>query len=176
MIIYFLRHANAGEPFANPKKDEKRALDKDGMEQCGLVGRTLAAMDVQVDAIISSPLKRSAQTASLVGNELSYEGKLQFEDSLRPGASYADFRKMLERYARHEAIMVVGHNPNLSEFLGRAISEAGCEAGTELKKGAVAKVEMGRNSATLQWCITPKLLRTIYTTAAESSRPKTSRK
>jgi len=176
MIIYFLRHANAGEPFANPRKDEKRALDKDGIEQCGLVGRTLAAMDVQVDAIISSPLKRSAQTASLVGNELSYEGKLQFEDALRPAASYADFRKMLEKYAKHEAIMVVGHNPNLSEFLGRAISEAGCEAGTELKKGAVAKVEMGRNSAMLQWCITPKLLRTIYTTAAESSRPKISRK
>jgi|SRR5579862_271807 len=176
MILYFLRHANAGQPFANPKKDEKRALDKDGIEQCGLVGRTLAAMDVQVDVIISSPLKRSAQTASLVGNELSYEGKLQFEDALRPAASYADFRKMLEKYNRFEAVMVVGHNPNLSEFLGAAISEPGNEAGTELKKGAVAKVEMGRNSGVLQWCITPKVLRTIYTTAAESSRPKTSRK
>ena len=176
MILYFLRHANAGQPFANPKKDEKRALDKDGIEQCGLVGRTLAAMDVQVDVIISSPLKRSAQTASLVGNELSYEGKLQFEDALRPAASYADFRKMLEKYNRFEAVMVVGHNPNLSEFLGAAISEPGSEAGTELKKGAVAKVEMGRNSGVLQWCITPKVLRTIYTTAAESSRPKTSRK
>ena len=145
MIVYFLRHANAGEPLANPKKDEKRALDKEGIEQCGIVGRALAALDVQVDAMISSPLKRAAQTASLVGNELSYEGKLQLEDALRPGASFADFRKLLEKYSKQEAIMVVGHNPNLSEFLGRSISETGCEAGTELKKGAVAKVEMGRN-------------------------------
>jgi phosphohistidine phosphatase SixA len=68
MIVYFLRHANAGEPMANPKKDEKRALDKEGIGQCGTVGRALAALDVQVDAIISSPLKRAAQTASLVGN------------------------------------------------------------------------------------------------------------
>ena len=68
MILYFLRHANAGKPLANPKKDEKRALDKEGIEQCGTVGRALAALDVQVDAIISSPLKRAAQTASLVGN------------------------------------------------------------------------------------------------------------
>ena len=52
MILYFLRHANAGERVANPKKDEKRALDKDGIEQCGYVGRALAAMDVQVDTII----------------------------------------------------------------------------------------------------------------------------
>lgn len=176
MIIYFLRHASAGEPFANPKKDEKRALDKDGIEQCGMVGRTLAALDVQVDTIISSPLKRAAQTASLVGNELSYEGKLQFENALRPGATYTDFRRMLEKYVRQEAIMVVGHNPNLSEFLGRAVSEPGAEANVELKKGAVAKADLGRNSAVLQWCITPRVLRGIYAAAAESSRPNTSRK
>ena len=176
MVIYFLRHASAGEPFTSLRKDEKRALDKEGIEQCGLVGRVLAAMDVQVDTIISSPLKRSAQTASLVGNELSHEGKLQFENALRPGASYTDFRRMLEKYARQEAIMVVGHNPNLSEFLGRTISETGCEANVELKKGAVAKVDLGRNSAVMQWCITPRLLRSVYAAAAESSRPKSSRK
>jgi phosphohistidine phosphatase len=176
MIIYFLRHANAGVSMSNLKRDEKRALDKDGIEQCGIVGRTLAALNVQVDTIISSPLKRSAQTASLVGNELSYEGKLQLEDALRPGATYADFRRLLEKYAKQESIMVVGHNPNLSEFLGRAISEAGCEAGVELKKGAVAKVEIGRNAGVLQWCLTPRVLREIYAAATESSRPKTSRK
>src|SRR5579872_554746 len=173
MIIYFLRHANAGKPLANPKKDEKRALDKEGIEQCGIVGRALAALDVQVDVIISSPLKRAAQTASLVGNELSYEGKLQFEDALRPSAAFADFRKLLDKYAKYETIMVVGHNPSLSEFTGRAISEAGCEASVELKKGAVAKVEMGRNSAVLQWCLTPKIVRTLQAAAADSSRPKT---
>ncbi len=176
MIIYFLRHASAGEPMNNPKKDEKRALDKVGVEQCGNVGRTLAALDVQVDAILSSPLKRAAQTASLVGNELSYEGKLQLEDALRPSASFADFRKLLDKYAKHDAIMVVGHNPNLSQFLGRCISETGCEATVELKKGAIAKLETGRNSSALHWCLTPKVLRALYAAAAESSRPKTSRK
>jgi len=176
MIIYFLRHASAGERFSNPKKDEKRALDKAGIEQCGEVGRALAALDVQVDMIISSPLKRATQTASLVGNELSYEGKLQLEDGLRPGAAFADFRRMLDKYARHESVMLVGHNPNLSEFLGRIISENGCEAGMDLKKGAVARVELGRNSGIMQWCITPKILRSLYAVAAESSRPKTSRK
>jgi phosphohistidine phosphatase len=176
MIVYFLRHANAGKPLSNPKKDEKRALDKEGIEQCGIVGRALAALDVQVDVMISSPLKRAAQTASLVGNELSYEGKLQLEDALRSEATYADFRRLIEKYSKQEAIMVVGHNPSLSEFLGRSISETGCEAGTELKKGAVAKVEMGRNSGLLHWCVTPKVLRSLYAAAAESSRPKTSRK
>jgi phosphohistidine phosphatase len=165
MIIYFLRHASAGEPVKNLKKDEKRALDEVGVEQCGNVGRALAAMDVQVDMILSSPLKRAAQTASLVGNEMGYEGKLQLEDGLRPGASFADFRKMVDKYARHEAIMVVGHNPNLSEFLGRSISESGCEAAVDLKKGGIARVETGRNAGMLHWYLTPKVVRALYAAA-----------
>src|SRR5579864_6302788 len=176
MILYFLRHASAGEHFVNPKKDEKRALDKEGIEQCGYVGRALTALDVQVDVIVSSPLKRSTQTAFLIGNELGYEGKLQLDPGLRPEAGLAEFRKLLEKYARQEAIMVVGHNPNLSQFLGAVISDSGCEASLELKKGAVAKVEMRRTSGTLQWCVTPKLLRALYDAAVDSSRPKTSRK
>ncbi|PYV98377.1 MAG: phosphohistidine phosphatase [Acidobacteria bacterium] len=176
MIIYFLRHANAGQHVSNPKKDEKRALDETGVEQCGYVGRALAALDAQVEVIISSPLKRAAQTASLVGNEMGYEGKLQLDNALRPEAGFGDFRKLLDKYSKYESIMVVGHNPNLSEFLGRSISETGCEAGVELKKGGVARIELGRNSAVLNWCLTPKMLRTLYSAAAESSRPKTSRK
>src|ERR1051326_9044987 len=112
-----LRAASAGEHVMNPKKDEKRALDKEGIEQCGYIGRALAALNVQVDTIVSSPLKRCTQTASLVGNELGYEGKLQIDAGLRPGAGFADFRKLLEKYAKQEAVMVVGHNPNLSQFL-----------------------------------------------------------
>src|SRR5258708_8523543 len=176
MIIYVLRHASAGEHLVNPKKDEKRDLDKEGIEQCGYVGRALAAIEAQVDTIISSPLKRATQTASLVGNEMGYEGKLQIEAGLRPHATFADFRRMLETYAKQESIMVLGHNPNLSQFLGTVISESGCEASIELKKEAVARVDMRRNSGTLQWCLTPKALRMLYTAAVESSRPKTSRK
>jgi phosphohistidine phosphatase len=176
MIVYFLRHANAGERLVSLKKDEKRGLDKEGIEQCGYIGRALAALDVQVDAIISSPLKRSTQTASLVGNEMGFEGKLQIDPALRPQATFADFRKLLDKYVRQEAIMVVGHNPNLSEFLGRVISAAGCEAALELRKGAVARVELRRSTGSLSWCLTPKIVRSLYTAATESSRPKSSRK
>ena len=106
------------------RKTKNAPLDKDGIEQCGYMGRALAALDVQVDVMISSPLKRCTQTASLVGNEIGYEGKLQLRTRLRPEATFADFRKMLEKYASQESIMVVGHNPNLSQFLGTVISDS----------------------------------------------------
>ena len=179
MIIYLVRHASAGQSLSNPKKDEKRPLDPDGIEQCGQIGRALAAMNAQPDVIISSPLKRATQTASLVGNELGYEGKLQLDPAMKPNASYADFRRMLEKYSRYEAIMVVGHNPSITEFLARIIVKSGSEALIDFKKGAVARVETVRHAAKLNWFLTPKMARAIQAaaaTAAEKSQPKTSRK
>ena len=55
MDIYFLRHASAGEANLNPTKDEKRPLDKLGIEQSHDVGRALAALNVTVDAVIFWP-------------------------------------------------------------------------------------------------------------------------
>lgn len=175
MVVYFLRHASAGQRKSDPAKDEKRGLDRVGIEQCRNVGRALSALRVQVDVIVTSPLKRAAQTASMVANEMNHEGKLEITDALRPEAQFADFSKLLGKYARQEAVMVVGHNPNLSEFLGRVIGD-GAEASIELKKGAIAKVEVRPTYAALQWCVTPKILRSIYETTGTRSRPKTSRK
>ena len=170
MFLYFLRHADAGQKLSAAKKDEKRGLDNAGIEQCGYIGRALAALGVEVEIIVSSPLKRSTQTAALVGNEMGHEGKLVIEKGLRPQATFSDFQKMLEKYARRDSVLLVGHNPNLREFLGRVISSSGCEAVVELKKGTVAKVEMRRSSGSLSWCITPRVLRTLHTAATESSR------
>lgn len=176
MTIYFLRHASAGQRVSNPKKDERRGLDADGIEQCRQVGRALAAMEIQVDAILSSPLKRASQTAALVANEMGHEGKLQLDPALRPEASFSQFRELLARYGKADAIMVVGHNPNLSDFLGRTITRATSPAEVSLKKGAVAQVDTRRNSSGLRWCLTPKVVAAIQAMAVESSRPRSSRK
>ena len=46
MLLYFLRHASAGKSTMNPKKDERRPLDEEGMLQVRYVGRLLANLDV----------------------------------------------------------------------------------------------------------------------------------
>ncbi len=176
MIIYFLRHASAGKSLLNPKKDERRPLDEEGILQSRYVGRMLANLDVQVDQIITSPLKRARQTASLVANELAFESALQADDALRPDAELEQFQSMLARYRKYDAIMVVGHNPSLTEFLSKSISAGTAVAQIDFKKGAVAKVEMNGRTGTLDWLVTPKIARTLQASLKTSSRPKTSRK
>lgn len=176
MIVYFLRHGNAGERRANPVRDEKRPLDKEGIEQCHYVGRLLNALDTHVDLILSSPLKRATQSASMVGNEIAYEQKIELTPALRPGAANEAFRELLRHVSGLEAVMVVGHNPNLSRFLSLMVTGGLSDGAMEMKKGSVARVEMGPKRSVLHWLVTPRLIKSSYTSTQVSSRPKTSKK
>ncbi len=175
MILYLMRHANAGVPRDNPVQDDKRALIKEGKEQCVLMARMMSAINVQVDVIVSSPLKRALQTAQFVGTELGYESKVEVSPALSVGASYEAFQDLIAKYADRDGVLMVGHNPNLFKFLGRLITGNG-GAGVRMRKGSVARVDMSKHPPLLQWLIDPRIARQIYASVAKSSRPKTSRK
>lgn len=176
MDIYFLRHASAGSHKANAAADERRPLDAEGIQQCSIVGSALSSMDVKVDVIISSPLKRALQTAELVAREIGYDDRIESSDALRPEADYRAFEQLLQTHTKRDEIMVVGHNPSLSEFLSLLISGGASHTAVELKKAAVAKVPVDGNSPSLQWCLTAKAARAIQEGGSTKSRPKSSRK
>ncbi len=173
MQIYLLRHASAGEHKLSPAKDEKRQLDEVGIEQSHIVGRGLYVLKLKVDEMVSSPLARAAETAAIVAEELGHMNKIVLDDALRPEASYEQFEKLLARYRDREAIMVVGHNPSMTEFLSRLINAEGGEA-IDFKKAAVARVDKEPGSAAvLKWMMPPKVMRGLQQASANSSRPKT---
>jgi phosphohistidine phosphatase len=175
MILYLMRHANAGVVLGNPLLDAKRGLVKEGKEQCMLMARVLNALKVQVDVIVSSPLKRALQTAQFVGTEMGYDSKVEISKSLSPDGSYADFQALLAKYASRDGVLVVGHNPNVFQFLGHMITGNG-GAAIRMRKASIARVDMENHPPRLQWLIEPRSARAIYESVAKSSRPKTSRK
>jgi phosphohistidine phosphatase len=72
---------------------------------------------------------------------------------------------------------VVGHNPNLTSFLGSLLVPASSpEAKIRLRKGSLARVVLTRGPATLQGLLDPRTVRALYATSTKSSRRKTSRK
>jgi phosphohistidine phosphatase len=175
MNLYLMRHANAGVPRENPTLDARRSLIKEGKDQCILMARMLSAFGVQIDVIVASPLKRAMQTGQMVGNELGYEGKVEVSPALGLNGSYTEFQRMLAKYADREGVLVVGHNPNMFQFLGRLITGNG-GAAIRMRKGSIARVDMDRHPALLRWLIDPRMARAIFASTGKSSRPKTSRK
>jgi phosphohistidine phosphatase len=187
MNLYILRHASAGVRRMNPVLDLKRPLDKDGKRHCLQLAYVLNAMNLQFDLVVSSPLKRCLQTASLVGTETGYEAQIISSAALAPDATFAQFTKLLNECADYENLLLVGHNPNLSGFVGSLLVPAAvCPAisldgrngiaPVRLRKGSLARLNLARGPATLQWLLDPRTVRALYATSTAKSRSKTSRK
>lgn len=175
MNLYILRHANAGVRRANPKLDVKRGLVREGKQQCMLVAGLLNSLNVQLDVIASSPLKRAMQTASLVGTEMGYEAKIIATEALAFEGTVPGFHQLVEELSKFENVLLVGHNPTLQQFLSSLLITSG-KVTIRLRKGAIARVDCTRRPATLQWIVDPRILRVAYASVAKKSRRKTSRK
>jgi phosphohistidine phosphatase len=175
MILFLMRHANAGTFRANPELDAKRSLVKEGKEQCMLMAALLASLKAPVDTVVSSPLKRARQTAQLVATELGFEGGVETNEALGLNGSFAEFQQMLAEYADRDGVLAVGHNPNVFQFLGRLITGNG-GAAIRMRKGSIARVDMEQHPPRLQWLLDPRSVEAIYRSVIKSSRPKASRK
>ena len=177
MNLYILRHASAGLRRTNPLLDVKRPLDKEGKKHSLQLAYVLNALNIQFDLIISSPLKRSLQTAAMIGTETGYEAPIQQSEALAPSATLRDFQKLLREISNRENVLVVGHNPNITTFLGSLLVPASSpEAKIRLRKGSIARVVLTRGPATLQALLDPRTVRALYATSTKSSRRKISRK
>ena len=175
MNLYLMRHANAGLSRANPLLDGKRGLVKEGKEQCMLMARVLSALKIQIDVIVSSPLKRALQTAQFVATEMGIENRIEICQALLPQGDYTAFQDMLAQYTGREGLLAVGHNPSMFQFLGRMVTGNG-GANVRMRKAAVARIDLERHPPQLQWVLDPRTVRGLYASVAKSSRPKTSRK
>jgi len=179
MNLFILRHASAGTRRLNPLLDLKRPLDKEGKRHCLHLGMILNAMNLSFDLIVSSPLKRSLQTAQLVGTETGYESKILISNALAPTATLEQFQRLLRECSQYENLLVVGHNPNITTFvcalIGTPVGETD-RPRVRIRKGSLARLTMQRGPATLQWLMEPRIVRALYTTSTKSSRRKTSRK
>ena len=187
MNIYILRHASAGLRRVNPTLDRKRPLDKEGKRHCLQLAHVLNAMKLQFDIILSSPLKRSMQTASMVGTEMGYEARIVPSAALAPDATFAQFQKLLRDFAEYENVLLVGHNPNLTGFVASLLIPASAGSGmssdgrsalmpVRLRKGSLARLNVTRGPGTMQWLLDPRTVRSLYATSTVKSRRKTSRK
>ncbi len=182
MNLFILRHASAGTRRANPVLDPLRPLDKDGKRHCLHLAYVLNAMKLNFDLVVSSPLKRSLQTAQLVATEMGYEAKILISNSLAPSADFVQFHRLLRECDRYENLLVVGHNPNITAFLGQLLSppnrepEESAPTRFRLRKGSLARLTVDRGNAAMQWMLDPRIVRSLYATSTKSSRRKTSRK
>jgi len=155
--LYFLRHADAGDPEAWTRPDAERPLSAKGRRQAERLGRHLASLGFKPDAILTSPKARAAETAEIVGEALGRDATVV--DGLAGPLDIEDVAEIIADHTSAGRIVVVGHDPDFSELAAEIIGAPE----VALKKGALARidldgpVERGQRtlSGSLRWLLPP---------------------
>ncbi|HEX3369566.1 MAG TPA: histidine phosphatase family protein [Candidatus Cybelea sp.] len=157
MRLYFLRHGVAVEPAEWTGRDYERPLTREGIARMEREARAIAELSLDLGAIVTSPLERARQTAEIVASRLKLRDALVIDDRLAGGFDVESCRAIAADHADARALMLVGHEPAFSVTAGRLAGGASIE----IKKGALAGIELSGPSATrgtLFCLIPPKVL------------------
>jgi phosphohistidine phosphatase len=158
MEIYLLRHGIAED--ARPEQpDSERELTSEGREKLRRVLKRAHGADVAPSLILSSPLRRAVQTASIAAAALDYKGKVVETQALIPDAPPHEAWEELR--ARHDerAVLLAGHEPLMSTLVAFLLGCPGLQV--DMKKAAMIRVDCDRFGreprGVLKWMITPAL-------------------
>jgi phosphohistidine phosphatase len=113
----------------------EKTLTFEGKAEVERVGEALAMLKIKPDTIITSPLKRSYQTAEIIDSILfdnknrksrkSHQiGRFQVWNDLAPEGDPAKVFEKLSKFKYDSKILVVGHEPFLSELIYEVLNTA----------------------------------------------------
>jgi len=159
MNLFIFRHGLALEPGTAGYDDAARPLTSEGKSKLKSIAAAMLKLELSFDLILSSPYTRARQTAEIVAERLKPSDKLEFSRLLEPQGSFADLVSLIRKRASADNILLVGHEPYLSELISLLVFGQN-QSVVVMKKAGLAKLAVttlkaGR-CALLEWLMTPK--------------------
>jgi phosphohistidine phosphatase len=150
--LWFLRHGEAEPHDARP--DPQRRLTDRGALQARMAGRALAAIDLEIHAVFTSPKVRALDTARLACEAVGLEPMVH--QPLGDGFDRSEALALLAAVSGDRRVLVVGHNPTFEQVVHDLTG-----ARVELRKGAVAGVRVRGGQGELIALLQPRELDAI---------------
>lgn len=162
MELVILRHGEAGKRSPSVSKDLERGLTASGRKEIEDVANSIDGLKLVIDKIATSPLTRARETAEIVAKVLKKQKELEVWDELKPEAETADLYRRLSNLKGESSVLLVGHEPYLSDMTSELIS-GGRKSRILLKKAGMAKVVVDflapKPSGELRWLLTPRQIK-----------------
>jgi phosphohistidine phosphatase len=161
VTLYILRHAQAGEHVAGAA-DDLRHLTADGRRRMRQAVSGMRHLGLRLDALITSPLPRAAETAALVAQSYRSCPRPQVMKALACRVPAADAVAALTPFAAQNNVMIVGHEPQLRTIASILLTGLSDSLRIQLKKGGClvldfpSGAEPGRGE--LLWIMTQRQL------------------
>ncbi len=113
--LCLLRHAEAGAQ-QHRQGDAARELTTIGEKQAREAGSTIRAQRIPIDAIFCSTAIRARQTMMIAANEIPLKVKTFYSGELYEASLDSLFTFLRACDESLNSVMVVGHNPTLSQL------------------------------------------------------------
>jgi len=147
--LVLLRHGEAG-PAGALGSDFARPLTPHGRAQALQAAHRLQQAHCVPESILASPALRARETAAIAAAHLERLQALRFEASAYPGTPEALLQLVGTLSERIGTLLLVGHNPGLSELACRLAALAGRQeaapaappASTALSTGGLCRIEL----------------------------------
>jgi phosphohistidine phosphatase len=122
-VLYVTRHAKSD--WSNLDLDDfDRTLNERGKTDAPLMAAKIKGQGIAVDCILSSPAERAFTTSKKMAAVLGYpEHKINTDLRLYHANkdTLLEVSRALENHYR--SVMLVGHNPGLTEFVNRLVNQ-----------------------------------------------------
>ncbi len=165
MNIYLLRHGDAVDRLTGGyARDEERPLTEKGQQEARIAAASLRGLGVTIAQIFASPLVRATQTASVAAETLRSARGLTRCDALAPGGTPEAIIAALTGVGTDEAVLLVGHMPDLGELAGWLIWGDPLVA-LPFRTGGLCRITVPTppipGQGDFRWFAPPKLLRKL---------------
>lgn len=134
--LYLLRHAKSSWDNAANLADFDRPLNKRGHKTVPLVAEKILESRFQIDLILSSPARRTSQTATLLKAAARLSAEIQFDRRIYEASWQTLLEVVRETADDKNSLMIVGHNPGLEDLAGNLTGQA-----WRMKTAALAVVD-----------------------------------
>ena len=159
LVLFLLRHGEAGSRMTDTAKDSDRPLTANGRIEMQKIGKSLKESGLRAGRIATSPLRRARETAEIIAQTLKIP-LLEECDDLMPDGNRESLYRKLARIESISNVVLVGHEPYLTTMIAEIIGAP--DARLVLKKGGLAKLRITsfapRVRGELRWLLTPKLM------------------
>jgi phosphohistidine phosphatase len=161
--LYLLRHGIAVPSGSPDFPDDERPLTRKGEQRVRRVAYGLKHLDLKIDKIVSSPLPRAFRTAEIVARVLGDPDLLEASEALSAQESPSAIAEWLKTRTE-DRLMLVGHNPSLSDLIGLLVTGHAERKLYELRRAGMAALSpcVGDDSRmTIDWLARPRLIRRL---------------
>jgi phosphohistidine phosphatase len=162
--LLLLRHGKS-DWSADFRADRERPLAPRGVKAAKRMGRFLTAIERMPDVVVSSPATRARTTAELAAEAGDWECGIEIQEDLYGAGSRAVVEVVRQLGTRGETVLIAGHEPVWSDLVGRLSGGSHVRFPTAalacLSLQAPSWMDLDWGRATLQWLVTPRLLRRV---------------